>query len=238
MLVWDKQVAFNDPFTDNMKYMILYHGGAMAVCVMVMAVVASGYGLVGFNSSEMESFCNEYTSNDMVETLWTGIPMVLLICLCIPSLNLLYYSGFRPGGYMMNMKVIGHQWYWSYEYNVGHQEGGFDSYMETSLSSPNGGEDLINYMDVDNRCVLPNGVLTRVLYTSMDVIHSWFIPSFGFKNDCVPGRIGSSSLVVKEPGVYYGFCTELCGAMHSEMPIVVEVVPKPEFDAWFAALVE
>ena len=84
-------------------------------------------------------------------------------------------------------------------------------------------------MDVDNRCVLPSFKVIRMLYTRIDVIHSWFIPSFGFKNDCVPGRIGRASLIVKEPGVYYGFCTELCGTMHREMPIVVEVLPPVHF---------
>nr|YP_008475603.1 cytochrome c oxidase subunit II [Fulvia mutica]BAN79048.1 cytochrome c oxidase subunit 2 [Fulvia mutica] len=234
-MVWDKQMHFNDPVTINMKYMMLYHGGVMAICIIVMAVVCSGFGYMLLSSAEVSSFCNEYTNNDMVETLWTGIPMILLFMLCVPSLNLLYLSGFRPGGYELNLKVIGHQWYWSYEYNLGAKEGGFDSYM---TPWEEGADALILYMDVDNRCVLPINTLIRVLYSSVDVIHSWFIPSFGFKNDCVPGRVGSSSLVVKEPGVYYGFCTELCGAMHSEMPIVVEALPKGAFYNWLDTILD
>nr|YP_009926638.1 cytochrome c oxidase subunit II [Tridacna gigas]QNK04061.1 cytochrome c oxidase subunit II [Tridacna gigas] len=223
-------MSFPDPFTTNMKYMILYHGCVMAVCVVVMSFVGGGFLYVIMPWYEEEPFTKCYTEGEKAETAWTGIPMIFLFLLSIPSHVLLYYSGSRKGcEYIMNLKVVGHQWYWNYEYLGGPKELSFDSYMTPTLELTKDG---YMYMDVDKRCVLPVNRLIRVLYTSVDVVHSWFIPSFGFKNDCIPGRIGSSSLVIKAPGIFYGFCTELCGAYHSEMPIVVEAVPPQEFESW------
>nr|AYP72628.1 cytochrome oxidase subunit 2 [Hippopus hippopus]QNK04085.1 cytochrome c oxidase subunit II [Hippopus hippopus] len=230
----DSQVSFPDPFTTNMKYMILYHGCVMTVCVVVMSFVVGGfiYSILPWCEEWPTSKC--YTEGEKAEAAWTGIPMIFLFLLCIPSHILLYYSGARKGcEYVMNVKMIGHQWYWNYEYMDGSSLLSFDSYMVPIDDLPKNG---FMYMDVDKRCVLPVNRLIRILYSSVDVVHSWFVPSFGFKNDCIPGRIGSSSLVIKAPGVFYGFCAELCGAYHSEMPIVVEAILPEEFDAWLAAV--
>nr|YP_009539755.1 cytochrome c oxidase subunit II [Tridacna derasa]AYP72640.1 cytochrome oxidase subunit 2 [Tridacna derasa] len=230
------QISFPSPFTTNMKYMILYHGCVMTVCVVVMAFVSAGFYFIILPwYEEKDLFTKVYTKCEKAEAAWTGIPMIFLFLLSIPSHILLYYSGSRKGcDYYMNLKVVGHQWYWGYEYSgASNSNFSFDSYMIPILELPKDG---YAYMDVDKRCVLPVNRLIRVLYTSVDVIHSWFIPSFGFKNDCIPGRIGSSSLVILAPGIFYGFCTELCGAYHSEMPIVVEAVPEEEFSKWLLAV--
>nr|YP_010166279.1 cytochrome c oxidase subunit II [Tridacna crocea]QHD44977.1 cytochrome c oxidase subunit II [Tridacna crocea]QRV60340.1 cytochrome oxidase subunit 2 [Tridacna crocea] len=232
--MWDSQISFPDPSTVNMKYMILYHGCVMTVCVVVMSFVMAGFYYIIMPWYSEETFTKCYTKGEKAEAIWTGVPMIFLFLLSIPSHVLLYYSGSRKGcEYLYNLKVVGHQWYWSYEYFVGAKSFSFDSYMVPISDLPLDG---YMFMDVDKRCVLPVNRLIRVLYTSVDVVHSWFIPSFGFKNDCIPGRIGSSSLVINAPGIYYGFCTELCGAYHSEMPIVVEAVPAFEFDSWLLAV--
>nr|YP_784025.1 cytochrome c oxidase subunit II [Acanthocardia tuberculata]ABF60131.1 cytochrome c oxidase subunit 2 [Acanthocardia tuberculata] len=233
-VVWDKQYTFHDPVTDNLAYMILYHGCVMTVCGGVLTIVMSGFLYVVYCGVSGESFSSLYTSSDLAETLWTFIPMVVLLALCFPSLTLLYYGALRCSEYEVNLKVTGHQWYWQYEYQQGSDELVYESYLLPAEEANERGGGMFQYMDVDKRCVLPSDKLIRVLFTSEDVIHSWFIPSFGLKNDCVPGRVGSASLVIKEPGVYYGFCTELCGVLHSEMPIAVEVVPSDVYDSWLS----
>ena len=155
--------------------------------------------------------------------------MIILLVLCFPSLTLLYYGALRCSEYEVNLKVTAHQWYWQYEYQLGAAELSFESYL-LPVEDIKGGALL--YMDVDKRCVLPLGKLIRVLFTSEDVVHSWFIPRFGVKNDCIPGRVGRARVVAKEVGVFYGFCTELCGVLHREMPIAVEVVPNFSYEEW------
>nr|QDM37031.1 cytochrome c oxidase subunit 2 [Centrorhynchus milvus] len=148
----------------------------------------------------------------VLEFVWTLLPMILLVFMAYPSLVLLYMSevGSDCG---LSVMVVGHQWYW--EYGVG--EDYFDSYKS---------EEGVGYrlLDVDNRLVLPSFEMVWVGLTSEDVVHSWAVPSLGVKVDCVPGRVNELLLEVLGCGVFYGQCSELCGVMHSFMPIVVEVV--------------
>jgi len=139
----------------------------------------------------------------------------------------------------LTLKIIGHQWYWSYEYggslidengkNVMDVNLTFDSYL---LSIKDMGLGRFRLLEVDNRIKLPILKHIRLMITSADVLHSWTIPSFGVKVDACPGRLSQASVFIKRVGVYYGQCSELCGVNHGFMPIVVEAIPSSKFVAW------
>jgi cytochrome c oxidase subunit 2 len=124
----------------------------------------------------------------------------------------------------ISFKAIGHQWYWTYEYSD-IKEMEVDSYMQKT-------ENRFRLLDVDTRIVLPFGANIRVIATSTDVIHSWTIPALAIKRDAVPGRINQINFLVSRPGTYFGQCSEICGANHRFMPILIEAVPIVNFISW------
>lgn len=160
----------------------------------------------------------------VLETVWTVVPMVILLFMAFPSLYLLYLIE-DISNPSVTVKVVGHQWYWEYQYSNSWASNSFDSYIiHDSENSP-----LLYNLDVDNRLVLPTLSTVMFLITSADVIHSWTVPSLGIKTDAIPGRLNYLSSLVPLSGVYYGQCREICGANHSFIPIVVEYVPVVEF---------
>lgn len=162
-----------------------------------------------------------YFEDHQLEFLWTVGPFFLLFFIILPSLNSLYMldTCFFCG---LTLNIIGHQWYWSYFYK---DIGGllFDSYILPSDSSN------IRLLEVDNRVIVPTFMPLRFLVSSSDVIHSWTIPSFGVKIDALPGRINQFCFLSKRRGVYFGQCSEICGANHRFMPIVIESVVFKDF---------
>ena len=134
----------------------------------------------------------------------------------------------------VTLKIVGHQWYWSYEYSDYIVEWPdesivFDSYMilEDDLTAG-----AYRLLEVDNRVVLPSETVIRLLITSLDVLHSWAVPSLGVKMDACPGRLNQVSLFIERDGIYYGQCSELCGVNHAFMPIVVEALPIEDYESW------
>ena len=129
--------------------------------------------------------------------------------------------------------MIGHQWYWKYEYSdfvdVGNKSFGYESYLMPIEDMPRGG---FRVLEADTRLLLPINTHVRVLVTSGDVLHSWAIPSFGIKVDAIPGRLSQASVFVKRLGVFYGQCSEICGTNHGFMPCVVRSIDKDEFTSW------
>ena len=165
----------------------------------------------------------------VIEIVWTTIPAVILVFIAFPSLRLLYLMDeiMEPA---MTIKVVGHQWYWSYEYSdydVDSLE--FDSYMIPTSDLEQGDNRL---MEVDNCLVLPIQTHIRVLVTGADVIHSFAVPALGIKMDAVPGRLNQTNMFIKRSGLFYGQCSELCGTNHSFMPIVVRGVSLDKFINW------
>jgi len=160
--------------------------------------------------------------------VWTILPAVVLIFIAVPSFALLY-SLDELVDPEMTLKVIGHQWYWSYEYTdilstrTSAQNGfSIDSYLlSTEDLAPNGS---FRLLEVDHKVVLPVKTHIRLLVTAADVLHSWAIPSFGIKIDACPGRLSQGSLFIKREGIFYGQCSEICGVNHGFMPIVIRVV--------------
>lgn len=170
-----------------------------------------------------------FSHHAKLEIIWTSIPSLILILIAIPSFGLLYAMDdvLDPE---ITLKVVGHQWYWNYEYSdyvsSGNSSINFDSYMipEDELSFGQ-----LRLLEVDNSIVLPINVHIRVHVTASDVLHSWAVPSLGVKIDAVPYRINSGYIYINRPGIFYGQCSEICGVNHGFMPIVVKGVDMNSF---------
>lgn len=169
------------------------------------------------------------THNTMIEVVWTVIPVIILICIAVPSFKVLFTQGRIPEA-EMTLKVTGFQWYWGYEYPD--NEGlAFNANMipEKDIDPSKGQKRLL---ETDEEVVLPIDTVIRVQVTAADVIHAWTVPAFGVKKDAVPGRLNEAWFKISKPGVYYGQCSEICGTNHAYMPIKVRAVSKDEFTAW------
>ena len=191
-----------------------------------------------FHDENNVSNPKRFTHSSLLEIIWTIIPAIILLFMAIPSFSLLYSldESINPD---LTLKVIGHQWYWSYEYSDYNAADGesinFDSYMipEEDLEPGN-----LRLLEVDNRIVLPVETHVRVVITSADVLHCWAIPSFGIKMDACPGRLNQTSMFIKREGVYYGQCSEICGVNHGFMPICIEAVSLEDYVAWISSKIE
>jgi cytochrome c oxidase subunit 2 len=172
------------------------------------------------------------THNTMIEVVWTLLPVLILVGIAIPSISLLSAQYKSAPKDALTVKVTGYQWYWGYTYP---DNGGFEviSNMLPEEEAEKRGEP--HQLAVDNRMVVPAGEWIRIQTTAADVIHAFAVPSLWFKLDAVPGRLNEKRLMIKEPGIYYGQCSELCGAKHGYMPIAVEALPRPQFEAWVRA---
>nr|WIM50659.1 cytochrome c oxidase subunit II [Conus ventricosus] len=222
MSLWG-QLGFQDAASGLMEEMIFFHDHAMMILVMIISLV--GYAAVSLMLSKYT--CRSLVEGQEIETIWTIVPAIILVFLALPSLRLLYLLD-EISDCSLTVKSIGHQWYWSYEYSdFSNIE--FDSYMVPTDELEVGD---FRLLEVDHRVVLPTQTDIRVLVTSADVIHSWTVPSLGVKVDAIPGRLNQLGFFVKHPGVFYGQCSEICGANHSFMPIVVEAIPLANFMEW------
>jgi cytochrome c oxidase subunit 2 len=170
------------------------------------------------------------THNTLLEMAWTVLPVIILVVIAVPSFKLLYYEDVIPKA-DMTIKATGHQWYWSYEY-PDNGKISFDSLVVPDNQLKKGQPRLLT---VDNPVVVPVNTTVRVIATGADVIHSWAVPSFGVKQDAVPGRLNETWFRVLKEGTYYGQCSELCGVNHGFMPIEVHVVSKDKFNSWVAS---
>lgn len=185
------------------------------ISVLIVVILNMGYVFVSKN------FNLEFSEHHEIESVWTVVPFVLLVFLLLPSLSSLYildtclFCG-------MTIRIIGHQWYWSYFYKE-FKEFFFDSYMCPSEVSS------IRLLEVDNSLLVPTALPIRFLVSSSDVLHSWTVPSFGVKIDAVPGRINQFCFSSKRSGIFFGQCSEICGANHRFIPIVLESVPFKDF---------
>jgi cytochrome c oxidase subunit 2 len=169
------------------------------------------------------------THNTLIEVVWTAIPVLILVVIAVPSIGLIAKQYEPAPENALTVKVTGYQWYWGYSYP---DNGGFEVIANMLAKDEAEKRDEPFQLATDNRMVIPVGVPVKMLITSADVIHSWALPAAWFKMDAVPGRINEKVLKIDEVGVYYGQCSELCGARHGFMPITVEVLPQDKFEAW------
>nr|YP_009443889.1 cytochrome c oxidase subunit II [Lachesilla anna]ATU07110.1 cytochrome c oxidase subunit II [Lachesilla anna] len=206
-----------------MEQLNFFHDHSMMILLFITLTIS--YLIISLVTNKITN--RFLLENQLMEMIWTIIPGIILIFIALPSLRILYLldETLTPA---LTIKTIGHQWYWSYEYsdflNIE-----FDSYMvpvsENTLSD-------FRLLEVNNRLVLPMNTQTRILVSAADVLHSWAMPALGLKVDANPGRINQTSFLIKYPGLFYGQCSEICGSVHSFMPIVVESTTKNSFISW------
>lgn len=227
---------------DNFHDELLVITSLIAVTVLSLLV----FVMIRFNARANPT-PNRFAHNTTIEIIWTVIPIIILFIIGIPSIKLIYYSdkAVKPD---MTVKAVGHQWYWSYEYP---DNGNFSIDSRAVWDNPGTTDqqaaDLLKdvgpkwlvptnppqrLLEVDNRLVLPVGATVRVIVTAADVIHAWYLPALGVQKAAVPGRLNETWLKIDREGVYYGQCTQICGAGHGYMPIVVEAVSPDRFKEW------
>nr|YP_010119702.1 cytochrome c oxidase subunit II [Megabalanus tintinnabulum]QRC22483.1 cytochrome c oxidase subunit II [Megabalanus tintinnabulum]QVE47650.1 cytochrome c oxidase subunit II [Megabalanus tintinnabulum] len=222
MSTWT-QLSFQDSASPLMEELIMFHDHTMLVLTLVTTLVAYII-LTMFSNKFIDRFLLE---GHLIEVIWTVIPALLLIFIALPSLHLLYLLD-EYDNPSLTIKSMGHQWYWSYEYSD-FLDVEFDSYMIPSKDLENNQFRLI---EVDNRMVVPMNTYIRILVSSTDVIHSWTVPALSVKADAIPGRLNQLTFLVNRPGLFFGQCSEICGANHSFMPIVVESISMNSFLNW------
>nr|AVV65638.1 cytochrome oxidase subunit 2 [Paradoxopsyllus repandus] len=210
-----------------MEQLMFFHNHSMLIIILITI-------LVGYLMSSL--FFNKYSNrllmeSQNIEIIWTILPAFMLIFIALPSLRLLYLLDDlnKP---LITLKTIGHQWYWSYEYSDFNNIE-FDSYMIPSNELLN---DNFRLLDVDTRVILPMNSQIRILITATDVLHSWTVPSLGIKVDATPGRLNQSNFLINRPGLFFGQCSEICGANHSFMPIVIESISIKSFINWINSI--
>lgn len=207
--------------------------------ISVFVLVLLGWTIVRYRRKANPN-PSKTSHNTLIEIIWTVVPVLILAVIAWPSISLLARQ-FKPApDNAVTIKAIGNQWYWSYEYP---DHGGISitaNMLKEKDQVPAGQRfrtdvDGPRLLAVDNRIVVPVGTPIRLIATANDVIHSWAIPAFWIKIDAVPGRLNETSFIVDKPGVYFGQCSELCGARHAFMPIAVEAVEPAVFAQWVAA---
>lgn len=219
--------------TELGKYAAWFHNSILMPIITVISLLVLGLLLwVAIRYNRRANAVPSRTShNTVIEIIWTVAPVLILLVIAVPSIKLLaaQYSTPKPD---ITVKVIGHQWYWSYQYP---DNGDFEVVSNILKDDEDAKRGEPRQLGVDARMVVPAGAVVKVITTSDDVIHSFAVPAFWIKMDAVPGRLNETWFKVDRPGLYYGQCSELCGARHGYMPIAVEVVTKQQFAEWVAA---
>lgn len=214
----------NSPIIEQLNF---FHDHTILILIIITILV--GYLIIIL-------FFNKFTNRlllhgQTIEMIWTVLPAIVLIFIAIPSLRLLYLLD-EINSPCITLKTIGHQWYWRYEYSD-FKNIEFDSYIiptnELNINS-------FRLLDVDNRIILPINNQIRILVSAADVLHSWTIPALGVKVDATPGRLNQTNFLINRPGLYFGQCSEICGANHRFMPIVIERIPTKNFIKWVSNL--
>lgn len=227
------QMSIQDPASVALEGMITFHEYLIFFLIQIGACVV--WYLYFFKQNKVTP--SKFTHESALEIIWTLVPAVILVFIAVPSFSLLY-SLEEASNPQITLKVIAHQWYWSYEYTDYFASAdseklpfdlSFDSYLLATADLEDGA---FRLLEVDNRVLLPINTHIRVLICSADVLHSWAVPSLGVKLDACPGRVSEISLFIKRKGVYFGQCSEICGANHGLMPIVVKAVSTKDFETW------
>nr|AFK28506.1 cytochrome c oxidase subunit 2 [Hynobius hidamontanus] len=223
------QLGFQDAASPIMEELLHFHDHALMAVFLISTLVL--YIITIMMTTKLTN-TNAMDAQE-IEMVWTIMPAIILIVIALPSLRILYLMD-EINDPHLTVKAIGHQWYWSYEF-TNYEDLMFDSYMTPT-------QDLLpgqfRLLEVDNRMVIPMESPIRMLISAEDVLHSWAVPSMGIKTDAIPGRLNQTTFIASRPGVYYGQCSEICGANHSFMPIVVESTPLNYFQNWSSSMLE
>ena len=221
MATWSN-LNYQNRASPLIEQIIFFHDHTLIILIIITILV--GYLILNlFFNSYINRFLLE---GQIIELIWTILPAITLIFIALPSLRLLYLLD-ELNNPLITLKSIGHQWYWSYEYSDFNNVE-FDSYIINSNENINN----FRLLDVDNRVVLPINNQIRILVTATDVIHSWTVPSLGVKVDANPGRLNQTRFFINRPGIFFGQCSEICGANHRFIPIVIERISIKNFINW------
>jgi len=227
MTTW-ASLGLQDRSSPIIEQLNFFHDHSLLILILVTTLVGYLIFILFFNELNNRFLLHGQT----IEIVWTVLPAIVLLFIAFPSLRILYLLD-EINNPTISIKAIGHQWYWSYEYSD-FNEIEFDSYItpfnEINLEG-------FRLLDVDNRIILPINNQIRILVTATDVLHSWTVPSLGVKVDANPGRLNQTNFYINRPGLYYGQCSEICGANHSFMPIVIERTPSKFFISWIKKLI-
>nr|AOW71055.1 cytochrome c oxidase subunit II [Siren intermedia texana] len=228
-MAYPSQLGFQDAASPIMEELLHFHDHALMAVFLISTLVL--YIITIMMTTKLTN-TNAMDAQE-IEMVWTIMPAIILIVIALPSLRILYLMD-EVSNPHLTVKAIGHQWYWSYEF-TDYENLTFDSYMIPT-------QDLLpgqfRLLEVDNRMVVPMESPIRMLISSEDVLHSWALPSMGVKTDAIPGRLNQTTFIASRPGVYYGQCSEICGANHSFMPIVVETTPLNSFQSWSSSMLD
>nr|AAT97365.1 cytochrome c oxidase subunit II [Sergentia coracina]AAT97366.1 cytochrome c oxidase subunit II [Sergentia coracina] len=227
MTTWSS-LGMQDSNSPIMEQLNFFHDHALLILILVTTLVGYLMGMLFFNKLNNRFLLHGQT----IEVIWTILPAIVLLFIAFPSLRILYLLD-EVNNPSISIKTIGHQWYWSYEYSD-FKNIEFDSYM---VSTNDLTLESFRLLDVDNRIILPTNNQIRILVTATDVLHSWTIPSLGVKIDANPGRLNQTNFFINRPGLFFGQCSEICGANHSFMPIVIESIPTPHFIKWISNMI-
>ncbi len=230
----DGAMGLQTQFSPTGHYARWFHDGPLLwICIVISLFVLGLLLWVIFRYNKRSNPVPSKTShNSLIEVVWTLVPVLILVGVAVPSIDLLAKQ-FKPApGKALTIKATGNQWYWTYTYP---DNGGFEviSNMLPVEEAKRRGEP--GQLAADFRMVVPVGEPIRMQITASDVIHAFAVPSLWFKLDAVPGRINEKVMLIERPGVYYGQCSELCGDRHGYMPITVEALPRPQYNAWVLA---
>nr|QSV10805.1 cytochrome c oxidase subunit II [Pseudoregma bambucicola] len=220
MMTWMK-MNFQNSNSPLMEQLIFFHDHTIFIILMIMFMIS--YMIMFIISNKFINI--KILENELIELIWTTTPPLILIFIAMPSLHLLYLMD-EIKSPNMTIKIIVHQWFWSYEYsdfpNIE-----FESYMINNKKKEN-----FRLIEVDNKMIIPFKMNIRLLITSENVIHSWTIPSLGIKIDAISGRMNQSNIMANRPGMFFGQCSEICGINHSFMPIQMESINMNKFIYW------
>ena len=226
MSTW-ANLGLQDRASPLIEQLIFFHDHTLLILIIITILVGYLIFILFFNKYTNRFLLHGQT----IEVIWTILPAIVLIFIALPSLRLLYLLD-EINEPVITLKSIGHQWYWSYEYSD-FIDLEFDAYI---VPTNDLNLDGFRLLDVDNRTVLPLNSQIRILVTAADVIHSWTIPALGVKVDATPGRLNQTRFFINRPGLFYGQCSEICGANHSFIPIIIESVPINHFIKWISII--
>ncbi|HXP04370.1 MAG TPA: cytochrome c oxidase subunit II [Stellaceae bacterium] len=224
------QLGMQDPATPVTERIQQFHN-ELLVIILAISLFVFGlllYIMLRFNA-RAHPVPSRTTHNTLIEVLWTVIPVLILVTIAIPSFKLMYYMDRVPDS-KMTIKITGHQWYWEYNY----PDNGNFSFNSNVIADKDLKPGDKRLLDVDNPLVIPVGTTIRLQVAGTDVIHSWFVPSFGVQEYAVVGRLNEAWVSVNDVGTYYGECNQICGVNHAMMPIKVVVMKQADFDKWVA----
>ena len=238
------QISLQEPASITMEGILLFNKHLLFLLTVIVVFIA---WLLAYTIYYFTEFNNRYDSKFVhskeLEIVWTTIPALILLILSTPSFTLLYAMD-EISEPELSLKILGHQWFWSYEISdfnscqKQEQSLKYVCYMMVLDGLPKTKQGYFRLLETNKRVILPTNTHLRLLVSAADVLHSWTVPSFGLKVDACPGRLNQLNLFIKRVGVFFGQCSEICGVNHGFMPICVEAVPLDDYVEWISTKLE